>query len=299
MSRQVVPLSAAAFVVALFIFVAQELIDDSMVQTQQLSADQHDDWGYTPEDGPNLWPLMFDGCDGRQQSPINIVTRNVVPNPKGNVSALNFRWITLNSRQITNTGHGIQVYRAAEHAMHRSRSQSEWLQVNGAFGVTDIGVLHAKADPFYTPRQFAIKHFNFHKGSENTVDGLQYALEMHIVHADEDGHLAVLCIFFKQGNEDNAWLNQLGWKTNLPPPHRVSPIPGSVDLLDALPNSLNYATYSGSLTTPPCTEGVMFFAFLQPVPISADQVSPRAPRVPEVSQRTQPPDHMRCCWPEW
>jgi hypothetical protein len=172
--------------------------------------------------------------------------------------------------------------------------------VNGAFGFTDIGVPPAKPDPLYKPRPFAIKQFHFHRGSENTIDGLQYALEMHIVHATDHGDLAVLCIFFKQGNEDNAWLNQLGWKTNLPPPARLSPIPGQVDLLQALPASLNYVTFPGSLTTPPCTEGVMFFALLQPVPISADQVGllPYRDRL-GISQHSleypNVPSHLRIC----
>jgi carbonic anhydrase len=112
MSRQVALAAAATFVVAVVIFVVQELIDDSTVPMQQLSVDTHGHtWGYTPEDGPNMWPLMFHGCEGREQSPINIVTKSVLKNPGGNASALTLRWTAMKGRHIINTGHGIQVSR--------------------------------------------------------------------------------------------------------------------------------------------------------------------------------------------
>ena len=124
-NRHVGPLAAATFVVAVVVFVVQELIEPRMVPTQQLSTDSHghQSRGYTPEDGPNMWPIMFHACSGRQQSPVNIVRKSVVTNPKtGNASALSFRWTPLKSRYITNTGHGIQVRRTPDARQTDGRS---------------------------------------------------------------------------------------------------------------------------------------------------------------------------------
>ena len=125
MSRQVALAAAATFVVAVVIFVVQELIDDSTVPMQQLSVDTHGHtWGYTPEDGPNMWPLMFHGCEGREQSPINIVTKSVLKNPGGNASALTLRWTAMKGRHIINTGHGIQVSRMPPSLEHNATTIS-------------------------------------------------------------------------------------------------------------------------------------------------------------------------------
>ena len=105
---------------------------------------------------------------------------------------------------------------------------------------------------------------HFHGPSEHYIDGAKLDLEMHIVHADANGGLAVLGIFFdrvKGGNANNALIVDIMEKDGVP----------LKDVLDAM-NTDSYWSYPGSLTTPPCTEGVKWTVLTEVQPISDDQL---------------------------
>ena len=112
--------------------------------------------------------------------------------------------------------------------------------------------------------EFQPLQLHFHGPSEHYIDGAKLDLEMHIVHADANGSLAVLGIFFdrvKGGDANNAMIEDLKEKDGVP----------LKDVLDAM-NTDSYWSYPGSLTTPPCTEGVKWTVLTEVQPISAAQL---------------------------
>jgi carbonic anhydrase len=117
---------------------------------------------------------------------------------------------------------------------------------------------------------FDLKQFHFHTPSENHIDGKSFPLEAHFVHLDTDGNIAVLALMFKEGTENKVlshiWSNmpkEAGDKNGLD----LSNIATSL-----LPENKDYYRFNGSLTTPPCTEGVRWLVLKTPVTVSKAQV---------------------------
>ena len=94
----------------------------------------------------------------------------------------------------------------------------------------------------------------------------------HLVHKADDGQLAVVAVLLERGTE-NAFIqtlwNNMPLEKNLP----VAPPTAIIDLNTLLPAARNYYTYMGSLTTPPCSEGVLWLVMKQPVQVSPDQIN--------------------------
>src|SRR5688572_32089862 len=179
-------------------------------------------WGYEGEAGPQNWGKLdakFAMCaSGKNQSPIDLsgfVEADLKP------LKLDYK---AGSAEILNNGHTVQVNYAP-----------------GSSLAVDS-------------RAFDLKQFHFHSPSENKMNGKQFPLEGHLVHADKDGNLAVVAVMFQEG-VPSAALTKLwekmpakaGDKNSLPPGMSVSPM---------LPAERGYYRYDGSLTTPPCSEGV-------------------------------------------
>jgi len=113
-------------------------------------------------------------------------------------------------------------------------------------------------------RRFALTQFHFHSPSEHTVDGRSYAIEGHFVHAAQDGRLAVVGVFYTEGEENAAFGAVLG---------SVAGSEGfAAKLAELLPIARSYYHYNGSLTTPPLTENVEWYVFIEPVELSAAQI---------------------------
>lgn len=198
-------------------------------------------WSYEGDTGPAYWAeLNADyalAAEGKSQSPIDITT-TAVGTGGGNVM------IDCNATivDIVNNGHSIQADCAA-----------------GGTLKTPSG-------------DYQLKQFHFHSPSEHTYDGKHAAMEMHMVHADEDGNLAVVGVMIEEGAQnkffDRIWPNipaEKGGKTALT---GVSFGPD-----DLLPTSRATYRYSGSLTTPPCSEGVDWTMMQTPVTASAAQIA--------------------------
>jgi len=118
---------------------------------------------------------------------------------------------------------------------------------------------------------FELRQFHFHAPSENLIDGKSFPLEAHLVHADKDGNLAVVAVMFDQGDANKAlaaaWPQMPlhgGEKAALNLP--VAP-------LELLPADRDYYRFNGSLTTPPCTEGVRWLVMKHAVSASAEQIA--------------------------
>ena len=182
-------------------------------------------WGYEGEAAPQNWGKLdakFALCaSGKNQSPIDL---------KGLVEA-ELKPLKLDYKagvaDIVNNGHTVQV----------NYAPGSSLAVDGV--------------------AFELKQFHFHSPSENRVNGKQFPLEGHLVHADKDGNLAVVAVMFQEGAA-NALLTRL-WEKMPNKAGEKSALPTALTVSQMLPKERNYYRFNGSLTTPPCSEGVRWF----------------------------------------
>ncbi len=215
----------------------QDAVTD-LGQGDALPAEVH--WSYAGENGPSSWGTLapaFAACaEGRAQSPINFMARS--PQPLTPI-VFDYRPTPLD---IQHNGHTIQLTNEAGSS----------ILLDG--------------------QRYEMNQLHFHAPSEHTVEGEHYPLEMHLVHRDRAGRLAVVGVLFELGAE-NPSLAQV-WN-HLPPepgaPVRVED--GTVDAMDILPSTDSFYRYRGSLTTPPCTEQVRWAVLRTPVQLSDGQLS--------------------------
>ncbi|MCG3724322.1 carbonic anhydrase [Vibrio cincinnatiensis] len=193
------------------------------------------DWGYQGEHAPEHWGQVSQICEeGKNQSPID-VTQAI----KSELAPLNIHYQGVISG-LTNNGHTLQASVSGE---------NQWL----LDGVT-----------------FTLRQFHFHTPSENRLQGQQYPLEAHFVHTDEAGNIAVLAVMFERG-EANAALSQLLVK--LPNVGESMELSNGFDVQSLLPSLGQFYRFNGSLTTPPCSEGVRWLVLKQPKTLSVEQAS--------------------------
>jgi carbonic anhydrase len=194
-------------------------------------------WTYAGEEGPNQWAKLTPdnyACAGKNQSPVDL---------KGTIHAglkpLKMEY-QAGGTEVLNNGHTLQV------------------------GFTPGSALWLDGE------RFELKQYHFHAPSENLINGQSYPLEVHLVHADEKGNLAVVAVMFKEGSENKA-LKSL-WP-QLPKDAGVkNPLAAPVTAAALLPAKRGYYRFSGSLTTPPCSEGVRWLVMKDPVTVSREQV---------------------------
>lgn len=118
--------------------------------------------------------------------------------------------------------------------------------------------------------RYDLVQFHFHHPSEHSVDGARFAMEAHFVHRAGTGGLAVLGVFLVPGAE-NATLAKV-WE-KMPSEEGEAELEEPVDLMSLLPQSRAYYRYAGSLTTPPCSEVVLWTVFAEPVEVSDAQIA--------------------------
>ncbi|MFM2058450.1 MAG: hypothetical protein RLY71_2835 [Pseudomonadota bacterium] len=195
-------------------------------------------WSYAGETGPAHWAELKPGfatcASGQRQSPIDIRDGFQV-----DLAPIRFDYRPTGFNVIDN-GHTVQV--------------------NFGFGNTiEVG-----------GRRFDLVQFHFHRPSEERINGRAFDMVMHLVHKDQEGRLAVVAVLIQQGAAHPAvqavW-NSLPLEKNV---EQTSPVPLDPALL--LPEDRRYYTYMGSLTTPPCSEGVLWMVLKQPVMVSPEQV---------------------------
>ena len=119
-------------------------------------------------------------------------------------------------------------------------------------------------------KRYELVQFHFHRPSEERIDGRQFEMSLHLVHKDEQGRLAVVAVLMDKGLPQPAV--QRVWN-NLPlekGEELSARVP--LELSELLPTDRRYYTYMGSLTTPPCSEGVQWVVMRQPVSMSAEQI---------------------------
>lgn len=195
-------------------------------------------WEYRGEAGPAAWGGLkpeFGLCSsGKRQSPIDI--RDGIP---VDLEPVQFEYRASNFRVVDN-GHTIQVNMAP-----------------GNF-ITLAG------------RRWELVQFHFHRPSEERIDGRQFDMVAHLVHKDLDGNLAVVAVLLDRGSAHPVV--QMVWN-NLPlEKGEEAAASATIDLASLLPTDRRYFTYMGSLTTPPCSEGVRWVVMRQPVQLSQQQI---------------------------
>jgi carbonic anhydrase len=134
---------------------------------------------------------------------------------------------------------------------------------------------------------YKLTQFHFHHPSEEHINGKKFDLVAHLVHADANGHLAVVAVLFHVGPA-NSLLDTL-WK-NIPAEKEKTVVLSSVsvNVQDLLPAERGYYTFAGSLTTPPCSEGVTWYVLKTPVTLSPEQLAKIVKLYPANNRPIQP-----------
>ena len=197
-------------------------------------------WSYAGKTGAEKWGSLgpeYANCSlGRRQSPIDIRKTILADLP-----AIDFSYKRV-PLTITDNGHSIKI------------------DTTDAGGITVDG------------ERYELTHFLFHKPSEEQINGKTYAMSVQLVHQSKTGKLAVVAIMMEAGKEQS--LIRILW-SNLPLEQNKSITHPEVRIDPSLliPTKRNYYTFIGSLTTPPCTEDVLWLVLKTPLQISKEQLA--------------------------
>ena len=201
---------------------------------------EHADWGYGGDIGPEFWGDLDSAyalCqDGLEQSPVDLVATARRTN-----SPLEVHWGT-STLNLVNNGHTIQ-------ANYDEGSYVEFQDV-----------------------RYELLQFHFHRKSEHTIHGKHSAMEAHFVHKSADGQLLVVGVMLDRSLRGNDFLAGF-WNMIPSTPGATVESDQIISAASLLPKRPSIYHYSGSLTTPPGTEGVKWFVFLEPSRISGGQIS--------------------------
>lgn len=136
-------------------------------------------------------------------------------------------------------------------------------------------------------KRYRLAQFHFHTPSEHTVNGQQYPLELHLVHVDDNGAPAVVAgVFITTGAENQALATAF---RNLPKKEGdiSEPSGAFINAAALLPSNRTHFTYEGSLTTPPCSEGIQWFVMVNPISMSDSQIA-QYQRLPYLNPSNRP-----------
>jgi carbonic anhydrase len=136
-------------------------------------------------------------------------------------------------------------------------------------------------------KKYVLKQFHFHRPSEEKINGKGYDMVVHLVHADDAGELAVVAVLLEHG-QDNPLVHEL-WN-DLPKEKEKEELLDNVqiDVTQMLPADHGYYTFSGSLTTPPCSENVTWFVLKHPVSVTSAEISQFSKLYRHDARPTQP-----------
>lgn len=195
------------------------------------------EWSYSRSTAPEHWAGLspdYVDCAGKNQSPVDL---------KGFIEAdlppIEFNY-QVGGAEIINNGHTIQV----------NYAPGSSIELDG--------------------HSFELKQFHFHAPSENWIEGESYPMEAHLVHADPDGNLAVVAVLFSEG-EANAEIDA-AWAEMPDTTGEKRALASSRSADGILPADRDYYRFNGSLTTPPCTEGVRWLVMKAQMSVSKQQI---------------------------
>ena len=215
-------------------------------------------WSYSGETGPSNWAKLspdFSACNGKNQSPVNLegFIESELPVLNINYSA--------GGSDIVNNGHTVQI----------NYLPGSTIEVDGEV--------------------FELKQFHFHAPSENHIMGESFPLEAHFVHANEDGDLAVIALMLNEG-EQNPLLSTV-WKDIPLQAGDDFELPEKINAADLLPANKEFYRFNGSLTTPPCSEGVRWYVMKDSLTASTAQIELFSKAVGHANNRPVQPVNAR------
>lgn len=214
-------------------------------------------WAYEGENGPQKWGAMkpeFNVCAiGKRQSPIHIEETATLPGP---AEPLQISYQP-SGGSVVNNGHTIQVDLEGDNT----------LTVRGSV--------------------YKLVQFHFHHPAEEKVNYKGFAMVAHLVHRNDAGQLAVVAVLMDPGAA-NPLIHNVWTHMPLDTADRVKLPAGAIDMNKLLPQDQRYYQFIGSLTTPPCTEGVLWLVLKQPMTLARDQLKMFSALFPNNARPTQP-----------
>jgi len=213
-------------------------------------------WSYQGALGPAHWASLdpeYAACSGRQQSPIGIETAE-----KADLPAIRFEY------------HSGPLH-----------------IINNGFTAVRVNYVHSGDFLVVGSQRYELTQFHFHHPSEEYLHGKPYAMALHLMHQSSDGKIAGVVVLLKAGRA-NSIVQKL-WEHMPKTAGQEQTIAGvSIDPSGLLPRTTGYYTYEGSLTAPPCTEGVAWFVLKAPVEVSVEQIEAFARLYPHDVRPVQP-----------
>jgi len=219
-------------------------VSSASVSASDAQGKKNSHWSYAGEDGPNAWGQLnqeYITCQtGKRQSPINLDASRDRRGRKGGLPTLRFRY-NASPLSVDNNGHTLQF----------NYAQGSHLEAMG--------------------KTYQLKQFHLHAPSEHSIHGRPYDMEAHFVHQDEAGNLAVVGVMFLTGPRNGLLEKLLPLAPTKVHQQTTTPVPFNGAFL--LPRYHDYYHYDGSLTTPPCSEGVSWFVLKYPAYASREQIA--------------------------
>lgn len=236
-------------------------------------------WTYDGDSGPahwgNLSPAYAACAKGSTQTPINvktplsqtkdIATIHYEPLPLDIIDDADTA-LTINKEKIVvNTGHSIQINNLND-------ASKEFLTYQGT--------------------TYHLVQFHFHTPAESQWNGFQYPMEIHFVNQNDDGKVAVIAVFVAAGGH-NATLKTI--LDNLPEAANKEKIDKSIllNVKNLLPPHETLASFQGSLTTPPCTEGLQWLVYQHPIMAGSLQIQAMQKAIGHTNARPLQPLNKR------
>ncbi len=218
------------------------------------AADEDVHWTYSGEHGPEHWGEISDAfaacSEGHNQSPVDIVDPI-----KAELAPIAFSYRG-STTSVVNNGHTLQVD-------------------VGPGNVLEVDV-----------KKYDLVQFHLHSPSEHRIEGMSFPLEAHLVHQNERGELAVVAVLFREGPRSHG-IATIG--ASAPAKAGASKaIDTPIVDLEIVPKGRAYYRYSGSLTTPPCTEGVLWLILKATGFVSKEQVAVFVKLIGEDARDPQP-----------
>jgi carbonic anhydrase len=214
-------------------------------------------WAYEGENGPAAWGKLkpeFSLCgSGKRQSPINIEESSTLQGP---AEAVQFNYTPSNGT-VVNNGHTIQV------------------DVQGDNSITVRG------------SRYRLMQFHFHTPSEEAINYRRFSMVAHLVHKSDEGQLAVVAVLLDIAGP-NPLVDKVWTYMPLDAGDRVRMPREILNMNELLPADQRYYQFMGSLTTPPCSEGVLWLVLKQPMTISRSQMRLFTQLYPNNARPVQP-----------
>ncbi len=200
-------------------------------------------WSYEGESGPEHWGELDEAniacVNGSEQSPINIEFSKVITDKKTENIDIQYEPTPFT---LVNNGHTVQA---------NATTQNNSILIEG--------------------NKYDLAQFHFHTPSEHQFNGQNYNMELHLVHKNKNGKIAVLGVMIQEGKKNE----KLAPIWDVLPKKKTGEdisVKQPIDLQDILPQEQTSFHYNGSLTTPPCTEQVEWVVFKQPIEMSKEQI---------------------------